>query len=154
MAQISIDFDYLLKVIRPILTKPLANKDKTILITTGDFKFTSPKPVILESQAIAPTLSPIQYTKEDKATYYEAELDNLYNELDKYGKVIDKKCKHLLVYYFPEKKEHEYITESCSKIFGDSSGIITYDMYSKAVAQMQKLDKLLAHRAAENNGTL
>jgi hypothetical protein len=153
MAAISDKIDFVLSVIQPKLTKGLRTEARERLNLSGDFKFTEPKQITVTSPLFA-AQEPPQLTPSEITEGTLGRLNDAFDQLNIFCKIVDKRCKHITVNYDPNKKGDEAITDACSKVFSLADGTITYDMYVRSVQFLGKLERYMGHRSAQNEGFL
>ncbi len=151
---ITINFDFKVNVVQPFLTRGLQSSSKQHINLTGEFKFTKPKPIETQNGVFLEVEPVRDLTSQEKVEQLKARLGSAFEQLDIFAKIIDKRCKDIIVSYDPSKKSEEGISGSCEKIYGSASGKITYPMYAKAIEMLHKLDQFLAHRTVQNEGAL
>ena len=149
MAVITINFDCLISVVGVHYTRDVGESDRKKIFSPGGFTFKSPDPIEAEQVPVEPEQVPIPtaQTVIDGLTQIEQKIDD-------YNSIIDKRCKDITVEYSTTDPDDEYIRESCRNIFNRTDGIITYDMYIKALEFQMKLDNFLARRNAESGKQL
>jgi hypothetical protein len=150
MTPITIDFDFVIKVIRPKFIQGLDSDVGPVISASGDFVYTSP-PSIGTSKLASQVSLPSPTSEADLVARYLKDLDDLEDQINKLSAVIDSRCKHIIVNYNPQDPNDELITEACSTIYGSASGSISYEMYTSAIKTLNQLERTVAH---QNTGTI
>lgn len=152
MATISQNYDVRIKVIFPLLTKSISNKDVSRINATGSFSYQPQKQVDVIPQAVLDVNIIPEQNKDAETEKIKEDFGIILRDLKAIEEAFRKRSKHIILKYDAETTENEALANAEAALFGNASGEITYDMYAKTLAYEQKINKYISHQSIENKG--
>jgi len=152
MAQVTNNFDVKIRIVHPLLTKPLPSTDRNRIQATGSFTFEPPPQVDVGQGPVSSLDLRQDEALEDKIQSVRNGLEKAIDDIDRLEELLRKRSGHITFRYDAELADNEDIALAEEDIFGFASGAITYDMYMGVLKFEEKINKFISHMSMENEG--
>lgn len=152
MAQISFNADFKIRVVLPLVTKPLGSEQRQRVGASGAFPY-QPRPQIETKASLTRDLGELP-SAEERSEKLKTRFNNMLIDLEKIRKAIRKRAKNIAFEYDPLLTKNEAYADAEETLFGFASGVITYDQYEQLLEFEKKLDAWIRHASIANGGAL
>lgn len=152
MASITKMIDVRINIIRPFITKNIADDDLSRITQNNNLKYESLKSTTPQGSIKEELFTDSQSL--NALTNSIIEMDSIYDEFEDLAAIAERELNKIVYTYDISLEENEMIANAERILFGSASGVITFAKYKKVLAYEQIVNRQISETMVNSGGTI